>query len=180
MDGPEADRLYELNAIIVHIGGGPNSGHYIALAKSEGNWYMFDDEDVSLIDPLDLNLYFGETNLGTGYVLLYKAADFDHTQLLRSIMPDHWTRPQTPTLDTKQRVTAEDIANVFKKPEPVPESLDQESPTKSPKKEGKRPSLPLLSLPMDRDKKAQPKSAMVLDESKKEGGWGWFKNKKDK
>ncbi|KAI8908935.1 hypothetical protein EDD86DRAFT_191279, partial [Gorgonomyces haynaldii] len=48
-DGAEnADRLYELCAIIVHIGGGPNSGHYIALAKTGNQWYMFDDDVVTV------------------------------------------------------------------------------------------------------------------------------------
>jgi ubiquitin C-terminal hydrolase len=41
-----ADRLYKLCAIIVHIGGGPQSGHYIAVAKSQNEWFSFDDEEV--------------------------------------------------------------------------------------------------------------------------------------
>ncbi|EGF77996.1 hypothetical protein BATDEDRAFT_13604, partial [Batrachochytrium dendrobatidis JAM81] len=46
-DGAEnADRLYQLHGVVVHIGSSPQSGHYVALIKSENQWMLFDDDDV--------------------------------------------------------------------------------------------------------------------------------------
>lgn len=45
------DRLYDLVAVVIHCGSGPNRGHYISIVKSHGFWLLFDDDmvDVSLI-----------------------------------------------------------------------------------------------------------------------------------
>ncbi|KAJ3370551.1 hypothetical protein HDU91_006140 [Kappamyces sp. JEL0680] len=48
--------------------------------------------------PLDesaLNQYFGEANLGTGYLFLYTASDYSSESLLKKMMPDGW-RPPAP------------------------------------------------------------------------------------
>ena len=44
------DRLYSLFAVVVHVGSGPNHGHYISLVRSHTHWLLFDDESVELID----------------------------------------------------------------------------------------------------------------------------------
>ena len=44
------DRLYTLFAVVVHVGSGPNHGHYISLVRSHTHWLLFDDESVELID----------------------------------------------------------------------------------------------------------------------------------
>jgi ubiquitin C-terminal hydrolase len=48
-EAENSERIYELSSIIVHIGGGPHSGHYVALAKtSNGQWILLDDEYVTV------------------------------------------------------------------------------------------------------------------------------------
>ena len=61
------------------------------------------------MEPSDLQSYFGETS-GTGYLLLYTAFDFDHSEVVRSLMPPSWVAPamvkeytNTPTPSTPTR-----------------------------------------------------------------------------
>ncbi|KAF9011099.1 hypothetical protein BDQ17DRAFT_1175840, partial [Cyathus striatus] len=72
-DMEDADRLYNLFAIVIHIGAGPHQGHYISIIKTLGNWFVFDDENVSPISEADIPKYFGESNAGSAYVLYYQA-----------------------------------------------------------------------------------------------------------
>ncbi|KZV81035.1 cysteine proteinase, partial [Exidia glandulosa HHB12029] len=72
-DAEDPDRLYELFAIVVHIGAGPHHGHYISIIKSRGTWLQFDDNTVEPIKESDISKYFGESNSGSGYVLFYQA-----------------------------------------------------------------------------------------------------------
>lgn len=44
------DRLYDLVAVVVHCGSGPNRGHYISIVKSHGFWLLFDDDMVDVSD----------------------------------------------------------------------------------------------------------------------------------
>ncbi|KAM0755007.1 cysteine proteinase [Meredithblackwellia eburnea MCA 4105] len=80
------DRLYELWAIVVHIGVGPHHGHYISIVKSGSRWIVFDDNSVFPIEEKDIQRYFGDTpGQGSGYVLFYQAVDLDVRSLsLRS------------------------------------------------------------------------------------------------
>uniref|UniRef100_A0A0K3C7C3 ubiquitinyl hydrolase 1 n=1 Tax=Rhodotorula toruloides TaxID=5286 RepID=A0A0K3C7C3_RHOTO len=76
------DRLYELWAIVVHIGVGPHHGHYIAIVKSGKRWIVFDDNNVYPIEQNDISRYFGDTpGQGSGYILFYQATDLDWTGL---------------------------------------------------------------------------------------------------
>lgn len=71
---PDPDRLYSLWAIVVHIGVGPDSGHYVTIIKNAERWLLFDDENVSEVDEADLPKYFGDTpGVGSGYVLFYES-----------------------------------------------------------------------------------------------------------
>ena len=36
--------MYDLTAVVVHCGQGPNRGHYITIVKSYGYWLLFDDQ----------------------------------------------------------------------------------------------------------------------------------------
>ncbi|KAL8286516.1 hypothetical protein RQP46_004533 [Phenoliferia psychrophenolica] len=72
------DRLYELWAIVVHIGVGPHHGHYITIVKSGARWIVFDDNTVFPIEEAEIQRYFGDTpGQGSGYVLFYQAVDPD-------------------------------------------------------------------------------------------------------
>ncbi|KAJ5482799.1 ubiquitin carboxyl-terminal hydrolase creB [Penicillium diatomitis] len=73
-DAEDPDRLYELYAVVVHIGGGPYHGHYVAIIKTEDRgWLLFDDE---LVEPVDKNYvrnFFGDKpGLACAYVLFYQ------------------------------------------------------------------------------------------------------------
>lgn len=43
----KTNRLF---AVVVHIGRGPNHGHYVAVVKSGGRWLLFDDDIVELVN----------------------------------------------------------------------------------------------------------------------------------
>jgi len=77
-DVSDPDRLYELWAIVVHIGVGPHHGHYITIVKSGKRWIVFDDNNVYPIEQHEISRFFGDTpGSGSGYVLFYQAVDFD-------------------------------------------------------------------------------------------------------
>ncbi|QDZ21745.1 ubiquitin carboxyl-terminal hydrolase [Chloropicon primus] len=74
---PDVDIPYNLFAVVVHVGSGPNHGHYICVIKSNQNWLIFDDENVDLIDESVLPNFFGSSrefsgNSENGYILLYE------------------------------------------------------------------------------------------------------------
>ncbi|KAI0370144.1 cysteine proteinase [Pilatotrama ljubarskyi] len=76
-DAEDPDRLYELFAIVVHIGTGPHHGHYVTIIKARGTWMLFDDDTVSTIKESDIPKYYGDSNSGSAYVLYYQAVDLD-------------------------------------------------------------------------------------------------------
>ncbi|KAH6917092.1 ubiquitin C-terminal hydrolase [Coprinopsis sp. MPI-PUGE-AT-0042] len=80
-DMEDADRLYHLFAIVVHIGNGPHHGHYISIIKNGGTWLVFDDDHVSSITESEIPKYFGDSNAGSAYVLYYQADDIDLVSL---------------------------------------------------------------------------------------------------
>ncbi|PPQ64280.1 hypothetical protein CVT26_002163 [Gymnopilus dilepis] len=93
-DIDDADRLYNLFAIVVHIGNGPHHGHYISIIKTVGTWLVFDDDNVYPIPESDIPKYFGDSNAGAAYVLYYQAVDIDLVALgLRT--PDIFPDPVT-------------------------------------------------------------------------------------
>ncbi|KAF9991002.1 hypothetical protein BGZ75_007185 [Mortierella antarctica] len=89
-DMEDPDRIYDLNAFVVHVGSGPHHGHYVAVVKHQDRWLLFDDETVETIDEADIHKYFGDSaQLGSGYVLFYQARDLDST-----IAPMQWAQQQ--------------------------------------------------------------------------------------
>lgn len=66
--------LYELYALVVHIGGGPLQGHYVSLCKNKaGLWFLFDDETVVLVDEAYVLRFFGGgPGLASAYILFYQ------------------------------------------------------------------------------------------------------------
>nr|GMC57186.1 ubiquitin carboxyl-terminal hydrolase 3 [Ipomoea batatas] len=73
----DADTEYSLFAVVVHIGSGPNHGHYVSLVKSHNHWLFFDDENVEMIDESAVQTFFGSaqeysSNTDHGYILFYE------------------------------------------------------------------------------------------------------------
>jgi ubiquitin carboxyl-terminal hydrolase 9/13 len=81
-DAEDPDRLYELYAVVVHIGGGPYHGHYIAIIKTENRgWLLFDDEMVEPVDKSYVRNFFGDRpGLACAYVLFYQETTFEAMQ----------------------------------------------------------------------------------------------------
>jgi ubiquitin carboxyl-terminal hydrolase 9/13 len=73
-DAEDPDRLYELYAVVVHIGGGPYHGHYVSIIKTQDRgWLLFDDELVEPVDKAYVRNFFGGENvLACAYVLFYQ------------------------------------------------------------------------------------------------------------
>ncbi|KAK9845683.1 hypothetical protein WJX84_010743, partial [Apatococcus fuscideae] len=76
-DCPDADALYDLIGVVVHVGSGPNHGHYISYVRSHNKWLLFDDENVEVMDEATVRTAFGSTyeyssNMDHGYILLYQ------------------------------------------------------------------------------------------------------------
>ncbi|KAF2736661.1 cysteine proteinase [Polyplosphaeria fusca] len=73
-DAEDPDRLYELYAVVVHIGGGPYHGHYVSIIKTQDRgWLLFDDEMVEPVDKGYVKNFFGGENvLACAYVLFYQ------------------------------------------------------------------------------------------------------------
>ncbi|XP_028755180.1 ubiquitin carboxyl-terminal hydrolase 4-like isoform X1 [Neltuma alba] len=74
----DADVEYSLFAVVVHVGSGPNHGHYVSLVKSHNHWLFFDDENVEMIDESAVQTFFGSaqeysSNTDHGYILFYES-----------------------------------------------------------------------------------------------------------
>ncbi|XP_046430123.1 ubiquitin carboxyl-terminal hydrolase 46 isoform X2 [Neodiprion fabricii] len=79
-DAVNPDRLYDLVAVVIHCGSGPNRGHYISIVKSHGFWLLFDDDMVDKIDAATIEDFYGLTSdiqksSETGYILFYQSRD---------------------------------------------------------------------------------------------------------
>ena len=48
-DAPGSDAEYSLCGVVLHVGSGPNHGHYVSLVKIHNHWLFFDDENVEMI-----------------------------------------------------------------------------------------------------------------------------------
>jgi ubiquitin carboxyl-terminal hydrolase 9/13 len=81
-DAEDPDRLYELYAVVVHIGGGPYHGHYVSIIKTQDRgWLLFDDEMVEPVDRAYVRNFFGGENvLACAYVLFYQETTLEAMQ----------------------------------------------------------------------------------------------------
>ncbi|VDD95060.1 unnamed protein product [Enterobius vermicularis] len=88
-DALNADRLYDLCAVVVHCGSTPNRGHYITVVKSHAFWLLFDDDIVDKIEPSTLEEFFGLSDCGvqknseSAYILFYQARDTSSSEVLK-------------------------------------------------------------------------------------------------
>eukprot|EP00667_Euglena_gracilis_P011848 EG_transcript_12127 len=60
----EEDSLYHLFAVVIHVGSGPNMGHYVSMVKSHGHWLLFDDDLVEHIPESYIHSVFGVSQAG--------------------------------------------------------------------------------------------------------------------
>ncbi|KHJ32841.1 putative ubiquitin carboxyl-terminal hydrolase [Erysiphe necator] len=73
-DVEDPDRLYELYAVVVHIGGNAYHGHYVSVIKTQDRgWLLFDDEMVEPVDKHYAQNFFGDKpGMACAYVLFYQ------------------------------------------------------------------------------------------------------------
>jgi hypothetical protein len=138
----------------------------------------------------DLNQYFGETNLGTGYLFIYSSSQYTSQSLIKSMTPDGWKAP------VNERTVQLDVDQLGD-PEPKPilatqEIEDEEEGDSTPRiksimKGGKekkivvdltivkRPSLPALSVDAYSSVSPGPATSFTAEPPKT----SWF-SKKDK
>eukprot|EP00730_Choanoeca_flexa_P018809 TRINITY_DN9165_c0_g1_i3.p1 TRINITY_DN9165_c0_g1~~TRINITY_DN9165_c0_g1_i3.p1 ORF type:complete len:473 (+),score=79.55 TRINITY_DN9165_c0_g1_i3:196-1614(+) len=84
-EAENAERIYDLFAIVIHIGQHLSRGHYISMVKSGEHWLLYDDDRVEQMSEYDLEVFFGHTELQssnnrnseTAYLLFYQARDCD-------------------------------------------------------------------------------------------------------
>jgi len=74
----DPDKKFYLFAVVIHVGNGPNHGHYVSMIKSHGVWFIFDDDNIDIIQEADIYNCFGSSNdfIGSndcGYLLFYQS-----------------------------------------------------------------------------------------------------------
>jgi ubiquitin C-terminal hydrolase len=72
-DSEQPDRIFDLFAVVVHVGSEPSQGHYVTLVRSHGTWLLFDDDRVDAVDADTLASFYGltESQLRTSKVAFY-------------------------------------------------------------------------------------------------------------
>ncbi|KAK4194433.1 hypothetical protein QBC40DRAFT_33722 [Triangularia verruculosa] len=78
-DAEDQDRLYELYAVVIHIGGNAYHGHYVAVIKTKDRgWLLFDDEMVEPVDKHFVKNFFGDKpGMACAYVLFYQETTWE-------------------------------------------------------------------------------------------------------
>lgn len=78
-DTEDPDRLYELYAVVVHVGGNIYHGHYVSIIKTKDRgWLLFDDEMVEPVDKHFVRNFFGgQSGMATAYMLYYQETTFE-------------------------------------------------------------------------------------------------------
>jgi len=73
-DVDDPDKLYELYAVVVHIGAGAYQGHYVSIIKTKDQgWLLFDDELVEPVPKEFVQNFFGDKpGSACAYVLFYQ------------------------------------------------------------------------------------------------------------
>lgn len=68
--------MYNLYAIVVHLGQGNRYGHYIAVVKINGRWIQFNDDEVEFVDEQMIEkLFGGKGSSMCAYMLFYDRGD---------------------------------------------------------------------------------------------------------
>lgn len=108
-DAEDPDRIYELYAVVVHIGGGPFHGHYVAVIKTQDRgWLLFDDEMVEPVDKSYVKNFFGDKpGLATAYVLFYQETTIEAVRAEQKREGKKRRASQASATEAKARESAE-------------------------------------------------------------------------
>lgn len=81
-EAEDPDRMYELYAVVIHIGGNAYHGHYVSVIKTKDRgWLLFDDEMVEPVDKHFVRNFFGDKpGTACAYVLFYQETTFEKVQ----------------------------------------------------------------------------------------------------
>ncbi|KAK9248031.1 hypothetical protein V1506DRAFT_530546 [Lipomyces tetrasporus] len=84
-DVENPDQIYELYAVVVHVGGGPYHGHYVSIVKTEhSGWVLYDDEMAERVDDQYVQNFFGDKpGLASAYILFYQAITEEQYRISR-------------------------------------------------------------------------------------------------
>ncbi|BFZ61952.1 hypothetical protein YB2330_003030 [Saitoella coloradoensis] len=126
----DPDRLYELVGVVVHIGGGPYHGHYVAIVKAGGaGWMLFDDDVVTPVHETFVTNFFGDRpGLGSAYVLFYQTVEEESLGIPRS--PDAASVPER---EMESGSTSPPVpSSVMSPPPPPPPPTTTNSPSPQP------------------------------------------------
>lgn len=138
-DAEDSDKLYELYAVVVHIGGGPYHGHYVSIVKTEtAGWLLFDDEMVEAVDPTYVFNFFGDNKgLATAYVLFYQ--ETTQEQYLRENLYTNVAPPGAPSLGVPSATASTSAIPVNPAPGSTPATVAAPAP---PIATGMEPTIP--------------------------------------
>lgn len=153
---PSISKRYELAGIVVHMGGGPQHGHYISLCKHDRfGWLLFDDETVEAISESSVLEFTGDAStMSTAYVLFYKEIDdnsekVDYESNINSLIEyDDWLRTRPPKVIKEKEYEDEEIASN------VNNGTNSVVPSDLPRKE-----KPEIVISSEVDKEKRPKSS---------------------
>ena len=79
--GANLSGLYDLVAVLTHVGRAADSGHYIGWVKdftsTTDGWLKFDDDKVSPVKEEDISKLEGGGDWHTAYICLYRAKQLE-------------------------------------------------------------------------------------------------------
>lgn len=125
-DATDPDRLYELYAVVVHLGGNSYHGHYIACVRTDHlDWILYDDEHVERIPESVVMRFIGGEDSGTAcaYVLFYRTVDAEepleskaslslpHDSIHAIQMPPLQAQVAASTKSSPQTTATDDLSN---------------------------------------------------------------------
>jgi ubiquitin carboxyl-terminal hydrolase 14 len=71
--GANVSGWYDLVAVLTHVGRTAESGHYLGWVKIDKQWFKFDDEKVSPIEPEEITKLEGGGDWHSAYICLYRS-----------------------------------------------------------------------------------------------------------
>ncbi|CAI1957258.1 hypothetical protein SEUBUCD646_0E01860 [Saccharomyces eubayanus] len=85
-------KRYELSGVVMHMGSGPQHGHYVCICKNEKfGWLLYDDETVESVSEETVLQFTGHSgDQTTAYVLFYKEinANYANNQMRDTVTSD--------------------------------------------------------------------------------------------